>query len=156
MFIEIKGYPVEVDDEDAGRVSAHSWWLSSSPETDSHVVCFSARIGSKITKLHRFIAGDPVGLVVDHKDGNRLNNRKSNLRACTVRKNNMNRGMTGFNKSGYRGVHFSKRNGKWRALISLNNRNIHLGYFERVRDASAAYEKAAELLYGENRRVAEA
>jgi hypothetical protein len=90
MVIEIKGYKVEIDDEDAGRVTAHSWWVSSSPEMDGHVICFSTKIGKKIIKLHRFLMGDPPGLVVDHRDGNRLNNRKSNLRVCTVQENNMN------------------------------------------------------------------
>jgi hypothetical protein len=156
MVIEIKGYPVEVDDEDAERVSAYSWWVSSSTEIDCHVICFSAKINKKITKLHRFIMGDPIGLVVDHRDGNRLNNRKSNLRACTVRENNMNLGLTRRNRSGYRGVSFSKESGKWRATISLDKRQLHLGYFERADIAAAAYEKAAEVFYGDNRRLVEA
>jgi hypothetical protein len=153
--IDIKGYPVEVDDEDAGRVLAHSWWESSSPETDGHVICFSAKIGGKIIKLHRFIMGDPAGLVIDHRDGNRLNNRKANLRACTTRENNQNLGLTRRNRSGYRGVSFSRTAGKWRARIGLNRKQLHLGYFESPNLAAAAYEQAAELFYGDNRRAAE-
>jgi hypothetical protein len=156
MVIEIKNYKVEIDDEDMGRVMAHSWWVSSSPETDGHVICFSTKIGKKIIKLHRFLMGDPPGMVVDHWDGNRLNNRKSNLRICTVRENNMNIGLTGRNKSGYRGVSFSKSNRKWRATISLDKKQLHLGYFDRPDVASAAYEKAADLFYGDNRRAVEA
>jgi hypothetical protein len=156
MVIDIKGYPVEIDDEDAGRVLAHSWWVSSSPETDGHVICFSAKIAGKIIKLHRYIMGDPAGLVIDHQDGNRLNNRKANLRVCTVKENNMNLGLTRRNKSGYRGVSFSKEAGKWRATISLDKRQLHLGYFERADLAAAAYEKAAEVFYGDNRRAQEA
>jgi hypothetical protein len=152
MVIEVKGYPIEVDDEDAGRVLAHSWWVSSSPQKDGHVICFSTKIAGKIIKLHRFIMGDPAGLVIDHWDGNRLNNRKSNLRVCTVKENNMNLGLTRRNKSGYRGVSFSKDAGKWRATISLDKRQLHLGYFERADLAAAAYEKAAEVFYGDNRR----
>jgi hypothetical protein len=156
MVIEIKGYPIEVDDEDAWRVLAHSWWVSSSPQTDGHIICFSAKIDGKIIKLHRFITGDPAGLVVDHRDGNRLNNRKANLRVCTVKENNMNLGLTRRNKSGYRGVSFSKQAGKYRATISLDKRQLHLGYFERADLAAAAYEEAAEVFYGDNRRVVEA
>lgn len=155
MVIEIKGYPIEVDDEDMGRVLAHSWWVSSSPETDGHVICFSAKINGKIIKLHRFIMGDPAGLVIDHCDGNRLNNRKANLRVCTVKENNMNLGLTRRNKSGYRGVSFSREMNKYRATISLDRKQLHLGYFERPDLAAAAYEKAAEVFYGDNRRVAE-
>ena len=156
MVIEIKGYKIEIDDEDAGRVMAHSWWVSSSPEIDGHVLCFSTKIGKKIIKLHRFLMGDPPGLVVDHWDGNRLNNRKSNLRVCTTRENNMNIGLMGRNRSGYRGVSFSKTNRKWRATISLDRKQLHLGYFDHPDVASAVYEEAAELFYGANRRAAEA
>jgi hypothetical protein len=156
MVIEIKGYPIEVDDEDVERITAHSWWMSSSPQMDGHVICFSAKIAGKIIKLHRFIMGDPAGMVVDHLDGNRLNNRKSNLRVCTARENNMNLGPSKRNKSGYRGVYFSRANHKWRAVISLDGKNMHLGYYARPELASAAYEKAAEIFYGDNRRVVEA
>jgi hypothetical protein len=153
MIIDIKGYNIEIDDEDAPRILTHSWWVSSSPETDGHVICFSTRIGGKIIKLHRFIMGDPSGLVIDHEDGNRLNNRKSNLRPCTVSQNNMNLGLNRRNKSGYRGVSFSKTKNKWRATISLKKRQLHLGYFDRPDVAAAAYEQAAEIFYGDNRRM---
>ena len=155
MVIDIKGYKVEIDDEDAERVLAHSWWVSSSPEVDGHVVCFSTRIDKKIVKLHRFLMGNPLGLVIDHYDGNRLNNRKSNLRACTIKENNMNLHLTSRNTSGYRGVTLSKANHKWRATISLDGRKLHLGYFERPDVAHAAYKEAAELFYGDNRRPVE-
>ena len=155
MLIEIKGHKVEIDDEDAGRILALSWWVSSSPETDGRVLCFSTKIGRKIIKLQRFIMDAPPGLVIDHLDGNRLNNKKSNLRICTVQENNMNLRMSRRNTSGYKGVYFinNKRNSrKWRAMISLDGRKLHLGYFERPDEASSAYEEAAELFYGDNRR----
>jgi hypothetical protein len=155
MIIDIKGYAVEIDNEDTDRVLAHSWWVSSSPEMDGHVICFSTKIDKKIIKLHRFIMGNPPGMVVDHQDGNRLNNRKSNLRICTVRQNNMNIRITKLNKSGYRGVSFSKKARKWRATISLNGKHLHLGYFAFPGAASVAYEEAAEIFYGDNRRIVE-
>ena len=65
MVIEIKGYHIQIDEEDAGRVMAHSWWVSSSPEIDGHVLCFSTKVGKKIIKLHRFIMGDHAGRIVD-------------------------------------------------------------------------------------------
>ena len=45
MVFEVKGYNVLIDDEDAPRVKSHSWWVSSAPEVDGHVICFSTRIG---------------------------------------------------------------------------------------------------------------
>ena len=155
MEIEIRGYKVTVDDEDADRVRAHSWWVSSSPDIDGRILCFSTQIGKKIIKLHRFIMGDPPGMVVDHFDGNRLNNQKSNLRICTIQQNNMNAKKTTRNTSGYRGVSFSKGNKKLRATISLDENCLHLGYSDRPDVASAAYEEAAEIFYGDNRRTEE-
>jgi hypothetical protein len=155
MIINIKGYEVIIDDEDAERVLAHSWWVSSSPETDGRVLCFSTEIKRKKIKLHRFIMGDPPGQVVDHWDGNRLNNKKTNLRACSIGENSKNIRMSLSNKSGYRGVSWSKDMEKWRATISLNGKTQHLGYFDDPERASAAYEEAAELFYGDNRRLEE-
>jgi hypothetical protein len=152
MVIDIKGYKVTVD-EDAERVLAHKWWVSSGPDIDGRVICFSTKIDKKVIKLQRFIMGDPPGLVVDHCDGDRLNNRKSNLRACTVQQNNMNIGITRHNKSGYKGV--SRAGKKWRATICLDGRQLHLGMFERPEIAAAAYDDAAELYFGDNRRLAE-
>ena len=155
MIIKIKGYDVEIDAEDAERVQAHSWWVSSSPETDGRVLCFTTTINKKKVKLHRFIMGAPPGQVVDHWDGNRLNNKKSNLRACSISQNSKNVKMSTHNKSGYRGVSWSKEVKKWRATISLECKQLHLGYFDSAEEASAAYEEAADLYYGDNRRLEE-
>jgi hypothetical protein len=72
MIFMVKGYNIQIDDEDAERVMSHAWWVSSSPEIDGHVLCFSAKIGKKIGKLHRFIMGSPAGRIVDQRDGTAL------------------------------------------------------------------------------------
>jgi hypothetical protein len=149
MIIDIKGYKVQIDEEDADRVTARSWWVSSAPEVDGHVLCFSARIGKKIIKMHRFIMGNPENYIVDHINGDRLNNKKANLRVCSLTENNRNVGRSRRNTSGYKGVSFDKRRGKWRAYIHYAGHQKHLGMFETPQEADKAYRRAMVLFFGD-------
>jgi hypothetical protein len=154
MTINIKGYDVLIDEEDYDRVFSHGWCISSSPELDDNPITFSARIKGKLVKLHRFILEAPPGSIVDHKSGDRLDNRKCNLRFCTKRQNNLNSRMSGRNTSGFRGVSYCASRKKYRAYLRLENgHQKHLGYFDSLEAASAAYEKAAEIFYGDYRRA---
>jgi hypothetical protein len=47
MIFTVKGYNIQIDDEDAKRVMAYSWWVSSAPEIDGRVICFSTKVGKK-------------------------------------------------------------------------------------------------------------
>jgi hypothetical protein len=101
----------------------------------------------KQTSMHRVIMNPPPGLVVDHIDGNGLNNCRSNLRICTIVENQRN--SKGWSKtSRYKGVSWSKKN-KWASAISLNFKRIHLGYFDNEIEAAKAYDKKAAELFGE-------
>jgi len=103
----------------------------------------------KILFIHRVIMNLPSGIRVDHKDGNALNNQRSNLRECTAEQNQRNRGKQRNNKSGYKGVFFDKARRKWRAMIGMNGRLIHLGFFIDKVDAAKAYDRAALKYFGE-------
>lgn len=94
--------------------------------------------------LHRKIMKAPKNLQVDHINGNRLDNRKENLRLCTNGSNNRNKPA----KSGYKGVHFSKTSKQWVAQITKNYKTQHLGLFPTAITAAHAYNKAAKLLHG--------
>jgi HNH endonuclease len=89
---------------------------------------------------------DPLN-TVDHKDGNRINNRWANLRPATKLEQNYNAGRRKDNTSGGRGVH--KHKGWWRARISINGVRHHLGLFETAEAAAEAYEAAAREVHGE-------
>lgn len=106
-----------------------------------------ANIDSKTIYLHRLIMNPPVGYVIDHIDGNGLNNQKSNLRICTHAENTRNRTKVNKNNtSGYNGVSWYKRDKKWAARINVSYRTINLGRFLNKDDAINK-RKEAEIKY---------
>lgn len=104
--------------------------------------------------LHRVIAERMIGRylrsgeVVDHADGNTLNNRRSNLRVATQLENARNSRKSKNNTSGYKGVHWHEKAGRWRAMIGGRQKK-HIGYFDTPEEAHEAYCKAAAETYGE-------
>lgn len=84
----------------------------------------------------------PSGLI-DHINCDRADNRIQNLRAADHSLNARNRGVGKNSKCGVRGVHWSAQKRKWRAVITVNYQNIHLGLFDDLEAAKAA-RKVAE------------
>ena len=91
--------------------------------------------------------------LLDHVNGNRTDNRLVNLREATRAENNRNRGMSGNNTSGFKGVTYNKDRNKWQAKIWRNNKAIHLGRYPSAQGAFAAYCKASREYHGEFRRL---
>jgi hypothetical protein len=94
--------------------------------------------------MHRLINNTPSDLETDHINHNRLDNRKSNLRAITHQKNLFNSKIAKNNTSGCKGV--TKAKGKWQAQIVINQKNIYLGYYYDIEEAIRARTEA-ELKY---------
>lgn len=94
---------------------------------------------------------EPVALV-DHKNGNGLDNKWANLRAATHGQNNSNRKKTKANTTGYKGVSLDKQ-GFIRASITYNKKTYYLGRYDTMKEAHAAYSEAAIALHGEFARV---
>ena len=86
---------------------------------------------------------------VDHINGDKLDNRIENLRAATIGQNQHNRKTNANNTSGYKGVCWNKAQKKWTARITLERKNIHLGYFANVEEAAEVVRKAREELHGD-------
>ena len=102
--------------------------------------------------LHRLVMGLPEKKkVIDHINHNTLDNRKSNLRICTIQQNGFNQSLSNINSSGVKGVNFHKASGKWRAFIKYNRKNIHLGLFENKEEAIEIRKRAEIKYFGEYR-----
>lgn len=99
--------------------------------------------------MHSFIMDTPKGSVTDHINGNKLDNRKANLRICTQSQNMANSVMKKNNKSGYRGVSWNKKYLKWEAYLTKDYKHYFLGYFSKKEDAALAYNRRAKELFGE-------
>jgi hypothetical protein len=91
---------------------------------------------------------------LDHKSLDRADNRLSNLRPATPTEQNGNQGVRSNNTSGVKGVSWSTPLSKWKATLTVQGSNRHLGYFIHIDDAAAAYEKAANDHFGEFARCA--
>lgn len=104
-------------------------------------------------RLHRVVMervlGRPLvkGEIVDHIDGNTLNNCRNNLRVCTYSQNHYNRKK--YENSQYKGICYVKRQGKWIAGIKVNRKRIYLGAYETPEEAHEAYKTAALKYAGE-------
>ncbi|MGB7582774.1 MAG: AP2 domain-containing protein, partial [Sedimentisphaerales bacterium] len=104
----------------------------------------------KKVRMHREIMNAPDGLLVDHKNGKTLDNRRSNLRLATHSQNMCNKPKTSTKStSRFRGVYLDKRKGRWVAKIQINRKCIWLGYFDNEIDAAKAYDTAAKMYHGE-------
>jgi hypothetical protein len=89
------------------------------------------------------------GPQVDHRNGDKLDNRRRNLRAATTSQNKANEGIRRNNTSGFKGVYWSAWADKWMAKIKVNYKDIYLGYYRRKVDAARAYNQAARRHLGE-------
>lgn len=134
-----QGHIAFIDDADYETVGKHKWSALVKPCT----VYAVRRDGKRVVLLHRVLLEAPPGMEVDHIDGNGLNNCRSNLRLVTRQGNVWNR-HTVVGVSKYRGVHFNRKTGKWRAQIGRDGRTFSLGYFHSEEAAAEAYRKAKE------------
>lgn len=108
----------------------------------------AATYNKKHTVLHRLIMNTPKGYVTDHINGDKLDNRRENLRICTQHQNSMNTRISKNNKSGVKGVSTTP-SGKYRARIMLNGVEIGLGRYETLEEAAKARKRAERKYFGE-------
>jgi hypothetical protein len=139
-----QGKTTEIDDVDYPFISSIKW------RTANIRGKLYAINSSKIyeSSLHRLLLGASSGVVVDHIDGNGLNNKRSNLRLCSNKENVRYQTLSKMNTSGYKGVSIHKQTQKYRAQIRVNNRLMHLGLYTTKEEAAEAYNNAAIVHFG--------
>lgn len=132
---------------DLDRIKSHKWFYDGGYA--------STVINHKKISMHRFLMEAPSNMEVDHKDGDKLNNKRDNLRLCTRKENAKNRSLNSNNVSGFSGVHFTnseKRRKRWVASIRVNGKKTSLGRFFTKEEAVRVREEAEKKYYGEYRR----
>jgi hypothetical protein len=142
-----------VDDQDYEVVKKYNWTLDKRDNGKNYA---RASIKSGVNNftyiyLHRLIMGFPEGMQVDHKDNNGLNNCRQNLRTTPIvgSKNQFNMGKPKSNTSGYKGVHYLNQFGKYESSITVERKNIFLGYYDTALKAAYVYNHYSALYHGE-------
>lgn len=134
-----------IDTADLEKIKDHYWSVNS----QGYVITV---INHKHKRLHLFLLGKTKGYVTDHKNGNKLDNRKSNLRKTTLQLNVFNATVAKNNNSGRTGVSQVTKKTKitWRARIMKDRKDISLGYHKTKEQAINARKKAELKYFGEN------
>jgi len=148
-----------VDDQDHGWLMAYGNWCYYKRGGYAYCKVHQGGQGAgayKHVPMHRVIAikhgivPDDPKVLVDHEDRNKLNNQASNLRPANRSQNGANRPKPDTGALGsYKGVSYDLAKERYRAVIRVNYKLIHLGWFRNARDAALAYNEAAADYFGE-------
>lgn len=145
-----KGQFALVDDEDFEYLNQFKWCAVKGSNTYYAIKSGYNKGKNPQIKMHRLISKlNDSNILCDHKDNNGLNNQKENLRISNKSQNGMNRGPQKNGTSKYKGVSWFAKANKWMAKITLNRKQIYIGYFEDITDAAKAYDEKAKELFGE-------
>ena len=141
-----KGKTTKVGKKDYNTLSIYKW----------HTSCWG--YAARATKLingkrkyefmHHYILPKKDGLQIDHINGDKLDNRRVNLRYCTELQNHSNVDKRTSNTSGFKGVYWHKLSKKWGAEIGYKRKRYHLGLFKDKIIAASAYNEAAKKYFG--------
>lgn len=129
-----------VDDKDFKWLNQFRWAITN----NGYAV---RRVGNRLFQMHRQIIGTPSEFDTDHINGNKLDNRRCNLRVVTRSQNNANQKINSANTSGYKGVSWNKHLKYWSAYIKYNGKRI-VKYFKTKDEAAKGYNKLAMIYFG--------
>lgn len=141
----LNGEIATVDDRDYADISQFNW------NRAVYVYRNYKILGSRKNELlHRRIMNPPKGYVVDHIDGNPLNNQRDNLRICTQSQNSANKRKI---RTDYKGVAWHKNRNYYIAQIKVSGKSFYLGKFESAVAAARVYDEKARELFGKFARL---
>lgn len=139
-----KGKFALVDDSDFERLSKYKWHMHL-----GYALRASYSSGKKKhIRMHRDILNVPSGKYADHINRNGLDNRRCNLRICSIGENNRNKIKKSGTSSIFKGVSWNKKDEYWHAYIYKNYKRYFLGLFEKETNAAKVYNKKAKELFG--------
>lgn len=136
------GLTVSFDDEDESLFMSRGWYVSKSRRTS-----YLLSTNRPTILFHRLILKAQPGQLIDHRDGNGLNNCRSNLRFCSHKENMRNRRWNPASKRPAKGIEVTEC-GRYRARITADGVRRSLGSFPSLESAKAAYAMAATELHG--------
>jgi hypothetical protein len=140
-------FELKIDNEDVEKCKLYRWNINNFNRKMKQEYFYA--ISKDVGLLHRYIL-DVTGRenVVDHINGDMLDNRKNNLQICSTKENAQKQKFRLTNTSGYTGVYWYPYRGvnKWMAKIVVDYKCINLGYYISIEDAIKA-RKDAELKY---------
>lgn len=140
-----EGLTAYVDAEDFERLNKWVWYLHGE---------YAARFEKgQVIFMHRVIMEPPEGMVVDHKNRNKMDNTRENLRVCTKQENCCNRSKKRGSSSWFMGVSYCKWTKKWDARIAVHGKRVRLGLYQDDAEAARAYDYKAVELSGEFARL---
>lgn len=129
-----------------GRIKP--WSIAGCVDGDGYI---KIKFDQQDYRAHRlawlYVHGQMPEHQIDHINGIRNDNRICNLRQATIKQNNENTSLRKDNSTGCRGVHFSKREGKYVAKVEHNKQRILVGYFDQLEDAAIAVQQKRQELY---------
>jgi HNH endonuclease len=142
---------VMIDDDDYESMSGYCWHAHKVGRS-VYARCHNTESTPRRLYMHRLLLKAPVGVMVDHVNGDGLDNRRDNIRLCDKSQNNANQQKTR-GSSLYKGAYWCPRHSRWRAFIKADGKAQCLGYFKREEDAALAYNFAAMEKFGDFARL---
>lgn len=139
-----RGHICRIDEPDVRLVAMYRWSVSWTSETTAYA---TGKRGTESVTMHRLILGATAGQLVDHINGDTLDNRRHNLRIATHAENSANRKRQ-MSVSGYKGVHWDSSRQSWEAVLTHEGKRVRCGTSADPVKAAKKYDDKARRIHG--------
>lgn len=149
-YIELtQGKRTKVDDEDYEYLSQWKWFYKKTSHGGYAVRNSDYKRGKPRHSvwMHRVIMKTPNGFETDHINGDKLDNRRMNLRIVTKSQNQWNRKKQA-GSSKYKGIYWNKANQRWHVQLQMGGKKVWLGYYKTEEEAKKAYDEGVRRFFG--------